>query len=380
MLNIEPAAKRFRHIKWVYDVDPSGEGFFCPLLVQKRRDYFALKALRPAECEAVYQCNPGARTGSIFVESDFRYFEAPNGLELGKSSPAVAQFIKDHNGVVAQGWDTAMSAASTADWSVCATALLVPCEEFHRESDAAILGTCDQHYDVYILDIYRARLDIGDLALKIREQALKWNPEKIVIEKKASGASAMQALANTGLPIEGIMPQENKRDRAINGGAGAGSVQGWFKSGRVIFPYLEPPFSVSWLPELIRELKDFTGEKGATDDQVDALVHVVSYGIREGSAGIQFPTDWQTPEQIDAQMRMPTGLGAIFSGAYNLNDIQSMVDGGAISDPFADRCARCCHFKENKKPTCQLHLRMVTALHSCDDFDDGTLIHQFPRF
>ena len=376
----EATKPRFSHVKWLYDVDPSGEGFFCPRLEQKRRDYFSLKILRPAEAEAVYQCRPGSKIGSIFVESDFRYYEVPATLAIGISDPIVRAFILSKGGIIAQGWDTAMSAASSADWSVCVTVMLVPCQEFHRETDAVVLGECDQHYDVYILDVFRAKLEIGDLALNIREQAKKWNPEKIVIEKKASGTSAMQALANSGLPMEGVTPQENKRDRAVNGGAGAGSVQGWFRSGRVLFPFVQPPLQVDWLPDFTRELKDFTGEKGGTDDQVDAMVHVISYGIREGSMAVRFPDDWQTAAQVDANMRDRTALEAfqVFDG---VSDVERLIQQGAITDPFASLCGRCRRFDQKKRPTCTLHGRMVTALHPCcDDFDDGTAITTFPRF
>lgn len=354
--------------RWIYDIDPSGEGFFCPQLIQKRNDYFALKQLRPAEAEAVYQCRPGAKVGSIFVEADFRYFDMPFGMDMGRNYPAMAKWIDDKNGILAQGWDTAMSAESQADYTACVTVLLVPCQEFHREQEASLLPECDQHYDVYVLDVFRVKMDIGDLVVAVREQAIKWRPDKIIIEKKASGASLMQALANSGLPIEGVSPQENKRDRAINGGAGAGSVQGWFKSGRVLFPLAVPPVVVPWLSELARELKDFTGEKGGIDDQVDALVHVVSYGIREGSLGVQFLSGWQSEEEVDAQMHSPEGLGRLFTG---LASVEDLVRNGVVTDPFANRCGRCVHFRT---ANCPLKGK-VSEIHSaCESFDSGDVI------
>ena len=370
-----------RLIQWKYDIDPSGEGFFCPALTQKRRDYFALKQLRPAEAEAVYQCRPGAKIGSIFVEADFRYFNAPIGLSLGRKHPVIAKWIESKNGIVAQGWDTAMSADSQADHSACVTALFVPCDQWHREGEAETLGDCDQHYDAYILEVLRAKYDIGDLVSAIRQQALKWSPEKIVIEKKASGASAMQALANTGLPIEGVVPQENKRDRAVNGGAGAGSVQGWFKAGRVLFPTYPPLLSGGeWLEPFVRELKDFTGEKGGIDDQVDALVHVVSWGIREGSIGVRFPSDWQSIEDVDRNMTAPTGMAALFGGSVGMDQAE-LLDAGAIFDPFHDRCGRCKAFRKNQRPSCAVHKRQVSAVHSaCENFDSGAEVMAFPRF
>lgn len=365
-----------QHIRWPYDIDPTGQGFFCPALEQKRRDYFALKVFRPSEAESVYQCRPGARVGAIFVEEDFRYYEAPIGLELGRgAAPGIARWVEQLGGTVAQGWDTAMSASSQADHSVCVTVMLVPCEEFHRENEAILLGECDQHYDVYILDVYRGKLDIGDLALEIRKQAIKWNPEKIIIEKKASGASAIQAVANSGLLIEGVVPQENKRERAINGGAGAGSVQGWFRAGRVLFPHMPEPLKVHWLEPFIREIKDFSGEKGSVDDQVDAMVHVVSYGIREGSVGVQFPEGWRTPQSVDDNMRkVVSTIGSVFNGEIPV-EAQALINAGLAVDPFSDRCGRCKHFNSRKRPSCTSRKSMVTAINpACDNFDDGNTI------
>lgn len=361
-----------RHIQWPYDVDPTGEGFFCPKLKQKRLDYFALKIFRPSEAESVYQCRPGARVGSIFVEDDFRYYDAPIGLELGLRNPIVARWLAGTNGIVAQGWDTAMSASSSADYSVCVTILMVPCESFHRDMERTLLVDCDQHYDIYVLDVFRDKLDIGDLTLAVREQAKRWEPQRVIIEKKASGASVMQAVANYGLPIEGVAATESKRERAVNGGAGAGSVQGWFRAGRVLFPKMPEPLYVAWLDTFVRELKDFSGEKGAVDDQVDALVHVANYAIREGSVAVQFPEGWRTEADIDTNMRAGGGLADVFAGLVS-PEVSELLRNGVIEDPFNNRCGRCRNFNPKKSPSCPVHKMNVTAVNpACDRFDDGS--------
>lgn len=364
------------YTKWNYAVDPTGDGFFWPDSDQKRRDYFAIKMLRPVEAQAVYQCNPGAKAGTIFIEADFRYFEAPIGLELGRSSPIINQWVDRHGGVIIQGWDTAMSATSKSDHSACATILLLPCESYHRaEQTEDKLGPCPQHFDVLVLEVFRAKLEIGDLIVAIREKYLQWRPLHVVIEKRASGASAMQALANTGIPLEGVTAQENKRDRAVNGGAGAGSVQGWFRAGRILFPVLPPPLEMDWLPGFIRELKDFTGEKGATDDQVDAFVHAVSWGIREGSSIINFPEGWRTPEGVDQHMLSPDKNEVLRQLS---NPVEQLLEDGLIFDPFGDRCGRCLNFEKN---FCKFHKRPINAIcAACDAFDNGTKVLSIPIY
>jgi phage terminase large subunit-like protein len=364
-------------VRWSYGQDPSGLGFFCPQLPQKQRDYFALKLLRPAEAETVYQCRPGARIGSIFVQADFRYFDPPQGLEYGMASRYVLAWVRQQTGWVVQAWDTALSASSDADWSVGVTGLLVPCQQFHRDVDAAILGECDPHYDVYILDILRDRLDIGDLANAMRSYSLKWAPEKILIEKRAHGSAAIQALYNSGLPVEGVETHESKRDRAINGGSGAGSAQGWYRSGRVQHPKPDA-IKLPWVLPMERELKDFTGERGGVDDQTDAIVHLINHAIVEGSSSLVFPSGWGSIADVDRNMRYDPAAPFI---EMDRTPVEKLVEDGLVLDPFAYNCGRCMSFYEDKRPTCQFHQRMVSALHpACEAFDDGSTLTSFPRF
>lgn len=384
-----------QHFEFVYDIDPLRQGFFWPASEQKRADYFAVKRLRPAEAESVYQCRPGARVGSIFVEADFRYFRAPNGIDMGMRNPAVRAFVESSGGIIVQGWDTGITATSQSDYTACITLLLVPCYEYHRGEDAALLGPCDTHYDVYVLEVYRDKIEIGDLVAAIREYHQKWIPHLVLIEKKANGTPALQALANSQIPLEGVTPVESKRDRAVNGGGGAGSVQGWFRSGRVLFPRLGSEIDnhvfLSWLPIFERELKDFTGEKGGRDDQVDAMVHAIGWAIREGGAGMAFPNDWATPESVDSQMLGHNGgppLGALgYTPAAALAhlaeaesrafDVGTLLERGIIFSPFDGMCGRCENFIDNR--FCRVHHRPVPAMNpACESYDDGMSSMLFP--
>lgn len=384
-----------QHLQITYDVDPKKQGFFWPASEQKRIDYFAVKRLRPAEAESVYQCRPGARTGSIFVEADFRYFRAPDGIDMGLRNPAVKAFVETSGGFVAQGWDTGITASSQSDFTACITVLLVPCYEYHRNEDVTLLGPCDTHFDVYVLEVYKAKIEIGDLVTAIREQNQKWQPRIVLIEKKANGTPALQALANSQIPLEGVIPVESKRERAVNGGGGAGSVQGWFRSGRVLFPQLgsvlDTAIFLPWLPDFTRELKDFTGEKGGRDDQVDAMVHVIGWAIREGGASNSFAPEWQSLAGVDAQMGIghnggpPMGISnlpmdaiAHFAAAESQAfDVGTLLERGIIFDPFDGMCGRCLNFAQ--PGFCKFHRLAVTTLHpACDEYDDGNNSLSFP--
>lgn len=322
-----------QEIKFLYGIDPEGKGFFWPDSKQKRKEWLEVKRMRPLEAESVYQCNPGARAGAVFLEEDFAYYTAPDGLSHGISDPKVAEFCSK-GAMVVQSWDTGMSAKSSADASVCVTALMMPSDKYHRGEDPLLLGDPESHYVVMILDVFRKQLDIGDLIKAGREQYLKWQPQMVIIEKKAHGSALMQALEFAGIPMEGVDPTDSKRERTVTAiGQAAGSVQGWFRLHRVRVP-IGLPEETDWVPGYKREMKDFSGQKGGRDDQVDATVLVVSYGIREGGSGIVWPTGWQEIDQVDRSM---TSTG---------NDVTEnlwghLTDESGTEDPFGNMCSRC---------------------------------------
>jgi predicted phage terminase large subunit-like protein len=371
-----------RQVEFRYGIDPTGNGFYWAASEQKRSEWNTIKRNDPMTAESTYQCRPGAREGTVFLESDFDYYQPPEGLSEGVPNTAIAAFCNT-GALVAQAWDTGMSAKSNADYTVCITALLVPCDHYHCGEDATLLGECEAHYDVFVLDIYRARLDIGDLVKAGREQFQKWAPSIVVIEKKAHGAALMQALENSGIPMEAVTPTDSKRKRAVTAiGGAAGSTQGWFRQHRVRLPLGEE--SDDWVQKFKTEMKDFTGQEGAKDDQVDAAVHLVNYAIREGGSGVTFSTGWQTPEQVDQQMRAPVE-----------NDIWSMLnDPDASDDPFYGLCGRCVHYtgkqardqhKASNRPGaerrnfCLWHQRVMASLATCDDYTSDQQITRIPR-
>jgi predicted phage terminase large subunit-like protein len=344
-------------------VDETNQGFFWPASDSKRREWQEVKRLRPNEAQSVYMCNPGSRSGDIFLADDFNWYDPPANLDLGVQHPEVAKFCR-RGGMIVTGWDTALSALSSADWTVGVTGLLVPCEHYHRAEDASILGACDMHYDVYILDIVREKLDLGGAINAVRTAYMKWMPQTVVIEKRANGTPIMQALGHSGIPIEGVDPIESKRERVVNA-RGVGSVQGWFRLHRVLFPMF-----AEWLDDAVREIRDFTGERGNIDDQVDALAHMIGYAIREGGGDVRMPTDFGVPARLQQIMGMPAVVDPIdVSMRRNDHGLADYAQMGMGADPFGDRCARCENF-EPKLTMCKHHRRKVSALHpACEAFE-----------
>lgn len=351
------------HLKVPYGVDPMGMGFFWPESPQKRAEYYSVKRSRPSEAQSVYQCAPGAREGSIFLESDFAYFKPPAGLEHGIMHPPVREFCR-RGYQVATGWDTAFEAHSDADWTVGFAGLMLPCDQYHRGEDPAIFGPCDPHFDVMILDRIRKRLAWADLVREFRLMHQKWEPDVHVVEKKASGITLYQTMPSIGINIKGVSANESKRARAI-AGVGKGSVQGWFRMGRVLFPT-----DTEWVASVKTEMKDFSGAEDAVDDQVDAMVHLVTHAILLGSNAALIPTEW-TPERVNELMGIGSYAGLEMSiGGPNASsgaEMMAFIGGlpSTANDVFAESCSRCGHYQA---PWCPIRGRQMTALDLCDDF------------
>ena len=371
-----------KHMEWVYGLDPKGEGFFWPDSKAKREEYFSNKRLSPTVTEAVYQCNPNAKQGSVFLDSDFdRRYTPVSDQELGVQNPAVAAMCRKDGSMIVQAWDTAFSANASSDHSVCATLLLTPCEHYHRGEDPDVYGPCERHFDILILDIWRGRVDYAGVERQMRASYHTWKPQIVIVENKAYGVTAIENLQSSGMPIEAVTPGalESKRARAVEGVSG-GSVQGWCRSWRVCLPTEAP-----WVEAFLREMKDFTGVKGGTDDQVDALVHGVRWAIQNGG-GADLPSGWADPGQIDNLMRQSPAVSQM---ASMISSFQSVA-----FDPFGDCCGRCRHYvglvreqnlqtnadiKNRPRDWCLLHGRPTQAIGSCDDHrePDGDVNHPF---
>jgi hypothetical protein len=80
---------------------------------------------------------------------------------------------KQPGDVIVQSWDTASKDGVFNDWSVCITALI-------------------RKRDVYILDVFRAKLQFPDLRRKVEELAKKWAVGSLLIEDAASGSQLIQ--------------------------------------------------------------------------------------------------------------------------------------------------------------------------------------------
>ena len=179
---------------------------------------------------ALFQQRPRPMEGSLIQrEWIHRYRETP------------PEFLR-----VVQSWDTAYKDKEINDPSVCTT-------------------WGETRHGYYLLDVFRDRLTYPDVKRAIINAALKWKPQAVLIEDKASGQSLIQELKQgTQVNDDAIYPPViavdpkgvNKIDRLV-------AVSSLFESGAVHLPEQAP-----WLLDYEMELFGFP--ISTHDDQVDS--------------------------------------------------------------------------------------------------------------
>lgn len=189
----------------------------------------------PQEYSAQYLQNPVAPEGNLLKMEQFRRFEVP---------------IERHRfDRVIQSWDPAATDLPTSDWSVCTTW-------------GQLAGR------VFLLDIFRRRVDFPNLKRAVIAQRAAWNADHVIIERSSNGLPLAQQLRAEGpfrphtWPPPGIR-QIDKAERLL-------AQTGQIEEARV------------WLPADLEGLDCFLSElrafpNGRYDDQVDSLTQMLEF-------------------------------------------------------------------------------------------------------
>lgn len=188
------------------------------------------RSMGSAAFSAQYQQQPVPADGNMVNWKWFtRYTELPEKLYSMK---------------VVQSWDTASKSHELADYSSCVTALVTKDE-------------------IYILDVYRDRLDYPDLKKKIISMKKRFKAETLLIEDKGSGTGLISDLKTDGVRSIGIDPEADKVVRMSTCSAK-------IEDGGVLLPK-----DAAWMKDFKVELLAFPN--GKHDDQVDALSQLINW-------------------------------------------------------------------------------------------------------
>lgn len=111
--------------------------------------------------------------------------------------------------------------------------------------------------NLILLEAWRERLEFPELKAKTLEFYKEWEPDGVIIEKKASGAPLIYELRRMGIPVQEFTPSRGQdKISRLN------AVSDIFASGKVWAP------PTRWADEVINEVASFPS--GRHDDFVDA--------------------------------------------------------------------------------------------------------------
>ena len=199
--------------------------------------------------------------GAQFFSSQYNQMPAPPGGSIirsewfGRYDPANLPTFD----IIFQSWDTASRDKELADYSVGTT--------WGRK------GT-----QLYLLSVFRKKLDWPDLKRAIIQQASIFGASKVYIEDASSGIGLIQDLKNDRFyKVEAVKPKGDKPMRLRN-------VSAIVEAGQIFVPHQAP-----WLEDFLHELMMFPNCR--YKDQVDSFTQALSKTFLDVSPNQGFH-DW----------------------------------------------------------------------------------------
>jgi predicted phage terminase large subunit-like protein len=217
-----------------------------------------LEALRNelpnSKWQAQYQQNPVGNESAIVKRDWWKWWEADR--------PPACEYIL-------QTWDTAFEKNNRADYSAGTTWGIFKNDEDYGNSNIILLNT------------YKKRVEYPDLKRDVLAEYNMYEPDGVLIEKKASGAPLIYDLRAMGIPVQEFTPGKGQ-DKI----ARLNAVSDIIASGKVWVP------QTRWAEELVDEVAEFPS--GEHDDLVDATT-LALMRFRQGGF-LRLPSD--EPEDI----------------------------------------------------------------------------------
>jgi predicted phage terminase large subunit-like protein len=202
-----------------------------------------------AKWQAQYQQNPVGNESAIVKRDWWKIWE--------KERPPKCEYIL-------QTWDTAFEKHQRADYSAGTTWGV-----FYNEED-------NDAPNIILLNTYKKRVEFPELKRDVLAEYKEWEPDGLLIEKKASGAPLIYDLRAMGIPVQEYTPSKGQ-DKI----ARLNSVSDIIASGKVWVP------QTRWAEELMDEVAAFPS--GEHDDLVDATT-LALMRFRQGGF-LRLPSD-----------------------------------------------------------------------------------------
>ena len=206
---------------------------------------------------AQYLQSPCSEEGAIVKRSDWQRWP--------DDTPPPLDFIL-------QTLDTAFEKHQRADYSAIATWGI-----FYRDDDTGVSQS-----NIILINMVREKCEFPRLKQLVMEQYHEFSPDKVIIEKKATGAPLIYELRSAGIPCSEFTPTRITGDKI----ARLHAVTDVFASKRVWAP------NRRFADELIEEVASFPS--GTTDDLVDITAMAMAYYRKGGFVR----TDSDLPDEI----------------------------------------------------------------------------------
>ena len=206
-----------------------------------------------AKWQAQYQQNPVGNESAIVKRDWWQWWE--------EDAPPECEYIL-------QSWDTAFEKTQRADFSAGTTWGVFT----HRK---------DNSKNLILLNTYKKRVEFPELKKDVLREYKEYEPDTLIVEKKASGAPLIYDLRAMGIPVSDFTPSKGQ-DKI----ARLNAVSDIIASGRVWVP------RTRWAEELVDEVAEFPN--GEHDDLVDATT-LALMRFRQGGF-LRLPID--EPEEI----------------------------------------------------------------------------------
>ena len=191
----------------------------------------AKSSMDPRYWNAQYMQQPTSDTAAIISRKQWRVWEADEPPKCD---------------IVLQSWDTAFETKTSSDYSACTTWGV-----FYNEEE-------DNRPQLILLDAFKERMEFPDLKETALKQYKQWEPDILIVEKKASGGPLIQELRRMGIPVDEFSPSRGN-DKVVR----VNAIADIFASGNVWAP------DTRWAREVIEEVASFP--VGEHDDFVDCV-------------------------------------------------------------------------------------------------------------
>ena len=198
-----------------------------------KKELEAIKAEIPvSKWEAQYQQNPTSEEGAIIKREMWKIWD--------QEEPPFCDYI-------IQSWDTAFEKNNRADYSACTTWGV-----FYKVN---VEGR--EVANIILLDAFKDRMEFPELKQKAKDMYMEWEPDSLIIEKKAAGAPLIYELRQLGIPLQEYTPSKGS-DKI----ARVNAISDMFASGFVWCP------ATRWAEEVMEDCAAFPN--GEHDDIVDS--------------------------------------------------------------------------------------------------------------